>query len=98
MESRIQSLEDQLKAAKVKTPPGAKKVKGGGKKSIQGILKKKGNPAAKKSTALRAPRAPCDTQDKNSKGTARAKGKKQQKQCKVSFEKKKVASCTNSCK
>ena len=66
MESRIQSLEDQLKAAKVKTPPGAKKVKGGGKKSIQGILKKKGDPAVKKTTALCAPRAPRDAQDENS--------------------------------
>ena len=72
MESRIRSLEDQLKAAKGKTPPGAKKVKGGGKKSIQGILKKKGNPVAKKTTALRAPRAPCYAQDENSKGTVHA--------------------------
>jgi hypothetical protein len=95
MESRIQSLEDQLKAAKGKTPPGAKKVKGGKKKSIQGILKKKGDPAAKKTTALRAPRAPRNAQDENSKGTVRAKRKKQQKGRKVSFEKKKAASRTN---
>ena len=96
MESRIQSLEHQLKAAKEKTPPGAKKVKGGGKKSIQGILKKKGDPAAKKTTARCAPHAPRDAQDKNNKGTACAKGKMQQKGRKVSFEKKKVTSRTNS--
>jgi hypothetical protein len=89
MERRIISLEDQLKSAKGKTPTGAKKVKGDGKKP-QSILKKKGNPAAKKATALR------DAQDENNKGTARAKEKKQQKGRKVSFEKKKAASRTNS--
>ena len=89
MERRIKSLEDQLKSATGKTPTGAKKVKGDGKKP-QSILKKKGNPAAKKTTA------PRDAQDENSKGTTRAKKKKQQKGRKVSFEKKKAASRTNS--
>jgi hypothetical protein len=93
MERRIKSLEDQLKSATGKTPTGAKKVKGDGKKP-QSILKKKGNPAAKKTTALRS--APRDAQDENSKDSARAKGKKKPKGCKVSFEKKKAASRTNS--
>jgi hypothetical protein len=44
MEPRIKSLKDQLKAAMGKTPNGAKKFKGDGKKSLQGILKKKGTP------------------------------------------------------
>jgi hypothetical protein len=90
MERRIKSLEDQLKSATGKTPTGAKKVKGDGKKLPQSILKKKGNPAAKKTTALH------DAQDKNSKGSASAKGKKKPKGRKVSFEKKKAASRTNS--
>ena len=89
MERRIKSLEDQLKSATGKTPTGAKKVKGDGKKP-QSILKKKGNPAAKKTTALR------NTQDENSKDSAHAKGKKKPKGRKVSFEKKKAASRTNS--
>ena len=89
MEHPIQSLEDQLKSATGKTPTGAKKVKGDGKKP-QSILKKKGNPAAKKTTALR------NAQDENSKDSARAKGKKKPKGRKVSFEKKKAASRTNS--
>ena len=89
MERRIKSLEDQLKSATGKTPTGAKKVKGDGKKP-QSILKKKGNPAAKKTTALR------NAQDENSKDSARAKGKKKPKGRKVSFEKKKAASRTNS--
>jgi hypothetical protein len=94
MERRIKSLEDQLKSATGKTPTGAKKVNGNGKKLPQSILKKKGNPAAKKTTALRS--APRDAQDKNSKDSARAKGKKKTKGRKVSFEKKKAASRTNS--
>ncbi len=44
MERRIKSLKDQLKAAMGKTPNGATKSKGDGKKSLQGILKKKGTP------------------------------------------------------
>jgi hypothetical protein len=90
MERRIKSLEDQLKSATGKTPTGAKKVKGDGKKLPQSILKKKGNPAAKKTTALR------DAQDEKNKGSASAKGKKKPKGRKVSFEKKKAASRTNS--
>jgi hypothetical protein len=93
MERRIKSLEDQLKSATGKTPTGAKKVKGDGKKLPQSILRKKGNPAAKKTTALRTPH---DAQDENSKGSASAKGKKKPKGRKVSFEKKKAASRTNS--
>ena len=93
MERRIKSLEDQLKSATGNTPTGAKKVKGDGKKLPQSILKKKGNPAAKKTTALRTPR---DAQDENNKGSASAKGKKKPKGRKVSFEKKKAASRTNS--
>ncbi len=42
MERCIKSLEDQLKAAVGKTPKREKKSKGNGKKSLQGILKKKG--------------------------------------------------------
>jgi hypothetical protein len=93
MELRIRSLEDQLKSPTGKTPTGAKKVKGDRKKLPQSILKKKGNPAVEKTTALHAPR---DAQDENSKGSARAKGKKQQKGCKVSFDGKKAAKPTNS--
>ena len=90
MERRIKSLKDQLKSAKGKTPTaGAKKVKGDGKK-LQSILKKKGNPAAKKTTA------PRDAQDENSKGSERTKGKKKPKGRKVSFDGKKAASRTNS--
>jgi len=90
MERRIKSLEDQLKSATGKTPTGAKKVKGDGKKLPQSILKKKGNLAAKKTTALR------DAQDENNKGTARAKGKKKPKERRVSFDGKKAAKRTNS--
>jgi len=92
MERSIRSLEDQLKSATGKTPTGAKKVKGDGKKLPQSILKKKGNPAAKKTTALCAPH---DAQDENCKCSARAKGKKQQKGRKVSFDGKKAAKPTN---
>jgi hypothetical protein len=83
MERRIKSLEDQLKSATgKKTPTGAKKVNGDGKKLPQNILKKKGYPAAKKTTALRSPH---DAQDENSKDSMRAKGKKKPKGRKVSF-------------
>jgi hypothetical protein len=64
MERHIKSLEDQLKAAMGKTLNGAKKSKGDGKKSLQGILKKKGAPAAPKKTT--APRTPRNAQDANS--------------------------------
>ena len=94
MERRIQSLEDQLKAAAGKTPSKAKKSKGDGKKSPQGILKNKGTPAAPKKTT--APRAPRAAQDENNKGSARAKGKKKPKGRKVSFDGKKAATRTNS--
>ena len=94
MECHIQSLEDQLKAAGGKTPAKATKSKGNGKKSPQGILKNKGTPAAPKKTA--APRTPCAAQDKNNKGSARAKRKKKPKGCKVSFNGKKAAKPTNS--
>ena len=83
MERRIKSLEDQLKSATgKKTPTGAKKVNGDGKKLPQSILKKKGYLAAKKTTALRSPH---DAQDENSKDSMRAKGKKKPKGRKVSF-------------
>jgi hypothetical protein len=64
-----------------------------GRNCPQSVLKKKGNPAAKKTTALPTPRG---AQYENSKGSARAKGKKQLKGCKVSFDGKKVAKPTNS--
>jgi hypothetical protein len=96
MECCIKSLEDQLKAAVGKTPNGAKKSKGDGKKSLQGILKKKGTPATpKKSTA---PCTPRDAQDTNSKGSACSKGKKKPKGHKVSFNGKKATKPTNPCK
>jgi hypothetical protein len=50
MECCIKSLKDQLKVAMGKTPNGAIKFKGDRKKSRQGILKKKGTPAAPKKT------------------------------------------------
>ena len=94
MERRIQSLEDQLKAATEKSTSKAKKSKGDGKKSPQGILKNKGTPAAPKKTT--APRVPRAAQDENNKGSARAKGKKKPKGRKVSFDGKKAATRTNS--
>ena len=93
MESRIKSLEDQLKSATgKKTPTGAKKVKGDGKKLPQSILKKKGYPAAKKTIALHSPR---EAQDENSKDSVRPKGKKKPKGRKVSFNGKKATKPTN---
>jgi hypothetical protein len=96
MERCIKSLKDQLKAAMGKTPNGAKKSKGNGKKSLHGILKKKGTPAAPKKNP--APCTPRDAQDANSKGSVRIKAKKKPKGCNVSFDGKKVAKPTNLCK
>jgi hypothetical protein len=94
MERCIKSLKDKLKATVGKTPNGAKKSKGDGKKSLQRILKKKGTPAAPKKTS--APRTPRDAQDAYSKGSACVKGKKKPKGRKVLFDGKKVAKPTNS--
>jgi hypothetical protein len=75
---------------------GQKKSKSNGKKSLQGILKKKGTPTSpKKSTA---PRTPHDAQDANSKGSTHAKGTKKAKEHKVSFNGKKATKPTNLCK
>jgi hypothetical protein len=93
MERPIKSLEDQLKATVGKTPNGAKQSKGNGKKSLQGILKKKGTPTAPKKTT--APRTPRDAQDTSSKGSACTKGKKKAKGSKVSFDGKKATKPTN---
>jgi hypothetical protein len=66
LECCIKSLEDQLKVAMEKTPTGAKQFKGDEKKTPQGILKKKGTPAAsKKTTAYRAPRGTQDEQQRS---------------------------------
>jgi len=62
----------------------------GRREETQSILKKKGNPAAKKTTA------PRNAQNENSKGSKRTKGKKKPKGRKVSFDGKKAASSTNS--
>ncbi len=94
MKRHIKSLKDQLKASVGKTPNGAKKSKGNGKKSLQGILKKKGTPAAPKKTT--APRTPRNAQDANSKGSLCAKGKKKAKGRKVSFNGKKANKPINS--
>jgi hypothetical protein len=59
MEGCIKSLKDQLKTAVEKTPNGAKNSKGDGKKSLQGILKKKGAVLAMlKMPTAKVPRTP----------------------------------------
>jgi hypothetical protein len=93
MERCIKSLKDQLQAAVGKTPNGAKKSKGNGKKSLQGILKKKGTPTAPKKTT--APRTPRNAQDANCKSSMHTKGKKKPEGCKVSLNGKKAAKPTN---
>ena len=100
MERQIQSLEDKLKASKIK----AKQVNGDGT-TLKSILKK-GIPIAEKSNACenssnktRTPKTSSKSNSPNrganNNGSARGEGKKNRKGWKVSFNGKKAATRTN---
>ncbi len=101
MKRQIQSLEDQLKAVSCNAK--AKKVKGNGtKKKPQSIMKNKGTfCASKKSTPKKStpkkstPKESGDVQDVSNNNSERAKGKKKQRKCSVSFDGKKAEKATN---
>ncbi len=95
MEHCIQSLEDQLKAVAGKKLNGTKNVKGNGKNLPKSILRKKGTPAAPKKSA---PKKSIPNQGIASNDSARAKGRKKPKSCKVSFSGKKAGQPTSLCK
>jgi hypothetical protein len=96
MERSLQPLKDQLKAIQggKKSP---KKIKGDGtKKTPTGILKNKDTPAATKRKSAQSIIAP--DLGVNNSATVRTKGKKKLKRKKVSFNGKKAAKPTKSCR